>query len=69
MERGLTTLVTGRGFGGVVKSWGLNVVLRVLGRGGGRGEFKCKVEDGQKGHQRNKSKVMWVAIFLGRKKT
>ena len=33
------------------------------------GEFKCKVEDGQKGHQRDESRVMWVAVCSGRKKT
>ena len=55
--------------GGVAKFRGLNIVLRVSGRGGGRGKFEYKVEDGQKGHQRDESRVMWVAVCLGRKKT
>ena len=69
VERRLTTSVTGQRFGGVAKSRGLSVVLRASGRGGGRGKFEYKVEDGQKGRQRDESRAMWVAVCLGRKKT
>ena len=32
------------------------------------GEFECKVGDGQKGRQRDESRVMWVVVCSGRKK-
>ena len=51
----------------MVRSRGLDVLLRVSGRGGGRGSFKCKVGDGQREHQRDESRVTWVAVCSGRK--
>ena len=52
----------------MAKSRGLNVVLRATGRGGGRGEFEYKVEDGQKGHQRDESRVCgWLFTWVGRR--